>query len=152
VLFKQEVGHDTNNPSDLLPGNVKEFLGSAIDLPDKYVDRCWMVFRRTIWQWDVNGDSIGADAKLFREHGLQGLMCELSTYSSCVGSMFNPRIATRTLFPPTKVCIDRDCAKRGSQLRRKDTPRKVILFTLNEGVCATYSIHLICHGTLHPNF
>jgi hypothetical protein len=86
VLFKQEVGHDTNNPSDLLPENVKEFLGSAIDLPDKYVDRCWMVFRRTIWQWDVNGDSIGADAKLFREHGLQGLMCELSTYSSCVAA------------------------------------------------------------------
>jgi hypothetical protein len=82
VLSKQKVGHDTlNDPPDVLPGNVKEFLSSAIDLPDEYVDGCWMAFRRTIWQRDANGDSIGVDAKLFREHGLQGLMCELSTYS-----------------------------------------------------------------------
>ena len=80
VLSKQKVGHDANDPPDLLPENVKEFLGSAIDLPDEYVNGCWTAFRQTIWQRDANGDSIGADARLFREHGLQGLLCELLTY------------------------------------------------------------------------
>ena len=50
--------------------------------------------------------------------------------------------ATRTLFPPTHTCTNPDCPKRHAEslLRRKDDPRKVILFTLSEVACPTYSI------------
>ena len=59
--------------------------------------------------------------------------------------------ATRTLFPPTRTCTNPDCPKRHAKslLRRKDDPRKVILFTLSEGACPTYSIHLYCYGEHH---
>jgi hypothetical protein len=80
ILSKQKVGHDANEPPNLLPENVQEFLGCAIDLPDEYVRGCWTAFRRTIWQRDINGDSTGADAKLFKEHGLQELLCESLIY------------------------------------------------------------------------
>jgi hypothetical protein len=80
ILLKQKVGHDANKPPNLLPENVQEFLGCAIDLPDKYVHGCWTAFRQTIWQWGINKDSTGADAKLFKEHGLQGLLCESVIY------------------------------------------------------------------------
>jgi hypothetical protein len=36
--------------------------------------------------------------------------------------------------------------KQGTLLRRKDEPRRIVLFTLAEGACPTYSIHLHCHG------
>ena len=51
--------------------------------------------------------------------------------------------ATRTLFHPTHTCTNPDCPKRHAEslLRRKDDPRKVVLFTLSEGACPTYSIH-----------
>jgi hypothetical protein len=67
-----------------------------------------------------------------------------SAADSCVNCA-----AARTLFPPTKVCTNANCPKEGCKLRRKDDPHKVILFTLSEGACATYSVHLICHGVLH---
>lgn len=56
--------------------------------------------------------------------------------------------ATQMLFPPTCICTNPDCTKQGSLLCRKDEPRKVVLFTLGEGACLTYSIHLVCHGIL----
>jgi hypothetical protein len=77
ILSKQKVGHDANEVPDTLPENVQEFLGSALHLPHEYVHGCWTAFGRTIWQRDANGDSTGADARLFKEHGLQGLLCEL---------------------------------------------------------------------------
>ena len=75
ILSKQKVGHDASEAPDILPENVKEFLGRAIDLPDEYVHGCWTAFRWTVWHRDVKGDSMGADAKLFRDYGLEGLLC-----------------------------------------------------------------------------
>jgi len=76
ILFKQRPGHDPNEPPDELPENVKDFVGNAAEIPGAYVEGCWEVFRDTVWQRDKNGNSIGADAKLFREYGLQSLLCE----------------------------------------------------------------------------
>jgi hypothetical protein len=75
ILSKQKVGHNASEAPDVLPENVKEFLGGAIDLPDEYIHGCWTAFRRTIWQRDMDDDSMGLDAKLFRDYGLEGLLC-----------------------------------------------------------------------------
>lgn len=149
IASKQKVGYDVSEPPHTLPHNVHEFLSEAIDIPSEYVQGCWTAFAHTIWQRDTNGDSRGEDAKLFKQYGLQGLLCE--TYVIAFSSLNSCKLCTaaRTLFPPTRVCTNPDCAKQESPLRRKDEPRKVVLFTLNEGACATYSIHLVCHSTLH---
>lgn len=76
ILFKQRPSHDPSKPPDELPQNVKNFLGNAAEIPDRYVQGCWEVFRDTVWQRDKNGDSLVADAKLFRKYGLQGLLCK----------------------------------------------------------------------------
>lgn len=75
ILSKQKPEHNPNEPPDKLPGNVKEFLGHAVDIPDNYVQGCWDAFRRTVWQRDANSDSVGADAELFKLYGLQNLIC-----------------------------------------------------------------------------
>ena len=63
----------------------------------------------------------------------------------------NNHVAARTLFPPTRTCTNINCPKQhtGSLLRRKDDPRKAVLFTLGEGACPTYSIHLYCYGVVN---
>ena len=78
ILSKQKATHDPSQPPQTLPRNVSEFLSNAVKIPPKHVQGCWTAFTHTIWQWDVNGDSRGKDAKLFRRYGLQGLLCELS--------------------------------------------------------------------------
>ena len=60
----------------MLPLNVKDFLSHAVQIPGEFVEGCWHAFARTVWQRDVNGDSIGADTRLFKLYGLQNLLCE----------------------------------------------------------------------------
>jgi len=76
ILSKQKPGHDPSKPPDVLPPNVRDFLSHAVQIPDEFVEGCWHAFGRTVWQRDVNGDSVGADAKLFKLYGLQNLLCE----------------------------------------------------------------------------
>ena len=76
ILSKQKPGHDPSTPPDMLPLNVKDFLSHAVQIPGEFVEGCWHAFARTVWQRDVNGDSIGADARLFKLYGLQNLLCE----------------------------------------------------------------------------
>ena len=59
----------------MLPLNVKDFLSHAVQILVEFVEGCWHAFARTVWQRDVNGDSIGADAS-FKLYGLQNLLCE----------------------------------------------------------------------------
>src|SRR6267154_231010 len=76
IVSKQKPGHDPTQPPELLPPNVTDFLGHAVQIPDEYVSGCWHTFKRMVWQHDVNGDSVGADAKMFRQYGLQNLLCK----------------------------------------------------------------------------
>ena len=147
IISKQKPGQDPSQLPDMLPPNVSDFLGHTVQIPDEYVSGCWHAFRQTVWQRDVNGDSVGADAKLFKEYGLQNLLCKWFIFYG--ESEFTAVIkATRTLFPPMRECTNFNCTKQGSPLRRKDDPRRVVLFTLGEGACPTYSTHLHCHGNV----
>jgi hypothetical protein len=80
ILSKQTPGHDPSQPPDTLPPNIGDFLGHAVHIPAEYVDGCWHAFKRTVWQRNMNADSAGEDAKLFKLYGLQNLLCELSTH------------------------------------------------------------------------
>jgi hypothetical protein len=86
IVSRQKAGYEPTEPPDSLPENVQEFMGKAVDIPAEYVWGCWTAFRRTIWQRDGNGDSRGEDAKLFKLHGLQGLLCEC--VFAAVGRLF----------------------------------------------------------------
>jgi hypothetical protein len=76
ILLQQRPRHNPEEPLDRLPDNVAEFLGNAVKIPDEYIEGCWNVFQKLVWHRDANGDSVGADAKLFRQYGLQNLLCK----------------------------------------------------------------------------
>ncbi|KAI0372138.1 hypothetical protein BV20DRAFT_1050911 [Pilatotrama ljubarskyi] len=60
----------------------------------------------------------------------------------------------RMLYPPTNVCLQPDCG-RTTLLRRNDGRRKVAVFTLDQGVCDAFSVHLYCrscHSNFHHNY
>ena len=83
ILMQQRPSYNPEEPPDRLPEKVSEFLGYAVNIPDEYIEGCWNVFRQLVWHRDTNGDSAGADTKLFRHYGLQHLLCKsLYTYST----------------------------------------------------------------------
>lgn len=51
------------------------------------------------------------------------------------------------LYPPMMHCINPDCPSRDKLLRAKgESNRKIILFTLGDGACATYHVKMSCSG------
>ncbi|KAJ7921546.1 hypothetical protein B0H13DRAFT_2415239, partial [Mycena leptocephala] len=125
IILAQKSTYDPSNAPSDLPENVKSFLGCATDMPDEFVSGCWAAFSETIWDYNEDGTSAGKDAEMFREFG------------------FDHLLSARTLFPPNKHCTTPGCLNR-NLLKDKDGLRKVVLFTLNDGACATYSAHLYC--------
>ncbi|KAJ7662582.1 hypothetical protein DFH06DRAFT_987125 [Mycena polygramma] len=136
IALAQDPDYDPTTAPQQIPEHVRSFLGGATDMPDEFVSGCWTAFSETIWTYNDNGGSAGRDAQMFRDFGLDHLL------------------SARTLFPPMKQCTTPGCLN-SHLLRDKDGLRKVVLFTLSDGACATYSVRLHCSQcktTYHNNY
>ena len=69
IIHCQKSDYDDNEAPELLPDAVHEFLSSALDLNDEFVQGCWVAFKRTIWMSDPNLHSSAADARIFHRYG-----------------------------------------------------------------------------------
>ncbi|PPQ84237.1 hypothetical protein CVT26_013001 [Gymnopilus dilepis] len=138
ILHAQKPGHAEDEAPDRLPDAVQEFLGSALGLSEQHVQGCWDAFKSTIWVFDPMQHTLVADARLFHEHGKQ------------------KNLAARALYPPVTTCTNSSCPKDTALLRDyAKAPRQVILFTLEDGACATYHYKLTCptcKTTYHNNY
>ncbi|KAF8967557.1 hypothetical protein BDZ97DRAFT_1980385 [Flammula alnicola] len=138
IIHAQKPGYNQEDAPELLPDCVHEFLGSALDLSDEFVQGCWDTFKRTIWLYDPALHSSAADAKVFHKHAK------------------GHNLASRSLYPPCVTCTNPLCAK-DTELLRKTTKagRKVVLYTLEDGACAAYHYKLVCPAcktTFHNNY
>ncbi|EDR00140.1 uncharacterized protein LACBIDRAFT_334439 [Laccaria bicolor S238N-H82] len=106
-----------------IPGNIPVNPTIEISRPDPghwngHCNKgCWDTFKTTIWQYNPGMHSSTADVKAFNEHGMR--------YSlSCTNPL---------------------CPKKTALLRNIDkTGCKVIIFTLEDGTCATFHYKLSC--------
>ncbi|KAI0358771.1 hypothetical protein OH77DRAFT_1449458 [Trametes cingulata] len=121
-----------------LPRLIAKYISDKLVLPLEHTDGLWSALGMAIWEDGemLLGEDIG---EAWRFHG------HLEEKES---------LGYRMLYPPTSMCNQVDCG-RVALLRRKDKPRKVVLFTLDRGVCDAYSVHLYCercHSNYHHNF
>ncbi|KAJ7190144.1 hypothetical protein GGX14DRAFT_580107 [Mycena pura] len=75
IIVAQPPTYDPSTAPSELPEHVRSFLGGATDMPDEFVAGCWSAFSQTIWMYEQDGSSAGKDAKMFREFGLDHLLC-----------------------------------------------------------------------------
>jgi hypothetical protein len=75
ITLAQPPHHDAGEAPELLPDNVRDFLGSVTEMPLDFVDGCWRAFRSLIWEYDENGKNQGTDAQAFKKHGLDNHFC-----------------------------------------------------------------------------
>ena len=69
IIHSQKANYNSNEAPEVLPDSIHDFLGSALDLSDEFVQGCWEAFKWTIWLYESKLHSSAADAKIFHNHG-----------------------------------------------------------------------------------
>jgi hypothetical protein len=82
IILAQAADYDPAAAPTEIPENVRSFLGCATDMPEDFVSGCWSAFSDTIWSYDNDGRSTGRDAQMFRDFGLDHLLCTTNYFMS----------------------------------------------------------------------
>jgi hypothetical protein len=143
ILLTQPTTQPATAAPDVLPPSVATFLGAVLGIPQPFVDRCWTIFRNTVWDNDEQFIHQDLDG-IFRQHGLPfGI-------STCIHNSCNhvvltslSYLASQTLYPPQHTCPD--CSRDENPGRiTKSEQRQAVLYTLDRGAIPVYSVHLYC--------
>lgn len=68
IIHAQKSTYNEAYPPSVLPPEIHQFLGSAMNLCADFLDGCWMAFRHTVWTYDCSEHTPASDAHLFHEH------------------------------------------------------------------------------------
>ncbi|KAJ7740795.1 hypothetical protein B0H16DRAFT_1273942, partial [Mycena metata] len=49
ITSAQRPTHDASQAPDEIPGEIRDFLSAATDMPLDFVDGCWKAFANLIW-------------------------------------------------------------------------------------------------------
>lgn len=69
IIHVQKSAYDESFPPLVLPAEINQFLGNAINLSTEFVDGCWKAFRETAWAYTSGEHDAASDARVFNEHG-----------------------------------------------------------------------------------
>ncbi|PPR04238.1 hypothetical protein CVT24_013321 [Panaeolus cyanescens] len=138
IIHAKETRNSTRNsnpilePPQNLPEAVASFMGDALSLSKDHVKGCWDALKDISWNYSSRDHSDISDAHLFYESGER------------YGFML------RSLWPPVTFCTNTLCTAGDKTLSYyPGSKRKVVLYTLEDGACATYHS---CKTTYHNNY
>ncbi|KAF6742941.1 hypothetical protein DFP72DRAFT_829203 [Ephemerocybe angulata] len=140
IIHAQPPSYDPSVPPISLPPNLAEFLQGSVGIKEEDMDTIWTAFRMVAWNLDLSQQSVIGDGMLYVKAG-QGMTL---------------RTGNRTLYPPVTKCVNTQCPGTDKILRAGDrAERKIVLYTLKDGACATYHMQLRClhcHTVYHNNY
>ncbi|KAG2029274.1 hypothetical protein BDR03DRAFT_881284, partial [Suillus americanus] len=119
ILLVQAASHHPDSAPLALSPAIKLFLAGSCDISESDVDTYWKALRNTIWHGDGGASSTADMDDIWLT-------------------------APRPLFPPHHTCQTRDCPAHVQGTILKKAQRQVVLYTLDNGPIATYSVHLYC--------
>ncbi|KAF8156137.1 hypothetical protein BJ912DRAFT_1027204 [Pholiota molesta] len=138
IIHAQKPSYNTVRPPDTLPTGIKEFLSGALGMECGDIAACWTAFQDSIWAYRPEAHTAAADARLFHDHRA------------------NNQLMSRALYPPVITCINPNCTLGDKILRcTSQSGRQVVLYTFEDGACATYHFKLrcaLCKTTYHHNY
>ncbi|KAF9044902.1 hypothetical protein BJ165DRAFT_1347250 [Panaeolus papilionaceus] len=144
IIHAKETRNLTQNsdptlePPESLPESIASFLADALTMRKEDVNGCWSALKGVSWGYDSKEHGSVSDARLFYESGE------------------NYGFMSRSLWPPVIACTNSLCAAGDKTLSYyPGSKRKVVLYTLEDGACATYHCKLmcsVCKTTYHNNY
>ncbi|KAI0683140.1 hypothetical protein C8T65DRAFT_749763 [Cerioporus squamosus] len=139
ILHRQLRHWNAAVPPQNLPAHILSFIAGRLVLPESNVEVLWDCLQAEIWarEAEVLDDGMIPPSTL-DDLSSQYWLCE------------------RMLFPETRMCTHSGCPDPGEGLLRwKEAPKKVVLFTMADGVQEGLAVHLHCHkcNTVYfPNY
>ncbi|KAJ3866310.1 hypothetical protein EV359DRAFT_36897 [Lentinula novae-zelandiae] len=132
IIAAQPSEHDPSSPPGRLPVYQCNFLSQICDIPQQYINTCWIAVSSIVW------GHLEDESERYNDKDFEAWH---------VGDEFG--LSGQTLWPPTHQCFQ--CPST-SLLREKDGLFSVTLFTLRNGARATYATYLTCSVQYHPNY
>ncbi|KAF8834057.1 hypothetical protein BDN67DRAFT_915716 [Paxillus ammoniavirescens] len=119
ILLVQLGDQSAEEPPNHLSPSLVFFLATSCHITKDDVPNFWMAFKEIIW-YDTVADTRSMIKDFGRQHG----------------------ITPHTLYPPRQTCTTPGCSNTKKLMRA--TQRQAILYTLDHGPVATYSVDLKC--------
>jgi hypothetical protein len=135
-----------DNPPDVLPRSVSQFLSSAVGIPLDDMEYCWDVLKEDVWCSPPIQPVSAHEERLFKEFGWRYGLSE--SHMPPLGLLLSPKSveASLTLYPPHKQCTNPRC-RRVLPLK-KEQQRQAVVYTTSSGVRPVWSVHVSCPGIL----
>ena len=130
-----------------LPPSVSHFLSESLGIPNRYMEDCWTIFKDVVWDHPSAEESKQADDEAFKVHGQKRGLSEDTIYHlSSESTTHNDIISVaKTIYPDPCICINPLCAHATKRMpMKKEEQRRVVIFTIADGACPAWSIHLYC--------
>ncbi|KAG2125160.1 hypothetical protein DEU56DRAFT_743984 [Suillus clintonianus] len=128
ILLIQAASHPSNTAPDFMSPAINLFLAACYGLSESDVDVHWKVLKDLVWHSD--GDIFGIE--------------DIAS------------IAPQALYLPHQTCLTEGCpAHAKASVLKKAEQRQIVLYTLDHGPIATYSIHLYgagCNTNYHHEY
>ncbi|KAG2359865.1 hypothetical protein BDR07DRAFT_1452202 [Suillus spraguei] len=123
ILLTQAASHPPNIAPNVIFPAINMFLAACCNLHGSDVDVYWKALKDVVWH-DMSPLCVNHG----RQHGIT-------------------LIAPRALYSPHQTCLTEGCPVHSkASILKKAQQHQVVLYTLDHGPIATYSIHLYCAG------
>jgi hypothetical protein len=149
-LLKSCTNEDS--PPLKLPQEILQFLASAMQLTYEQTTGCWEAFRNSVWNYSSIEHSANADTCLFYAHGREHQLSESKTLKLSIKTLNTQHYVTvsKSLYPPITRCNNPLCTAEDKILKVTSTAgRKIVLYTVEDGACASYHFKLRCSGQFY---
>ena len=145
ILLPQPLDQsDVKMAPKILPSSIVYFLHKALVIPFEFVQVSWDVLKDCFWECKKEPLKKD-DYKLFKKFGWEkGISEQLAMRMSPLDfGYLNPLIsAAITCHPPSNRCVSDVCPNM--KPLKKEKPRKVLVYTLANGVQHAWALHLSC--------
>ncbi|RDX47181.1 hypothetical protein OH76DRAFT_1354889 [Lentinus brumalis] len=128
ILLRQVRTWNAAVAPAILPPHILSFIAGRLSLSETTVRALWDSLNQEIWSRE------GAV--------LDDGMVPPSTLDALSSKFW---LCERMLFPTTQVCTNSQCINPEGLLRWKEEPKKVVLFTMADGVQEGLAVSLHCH-------
>lgn len=153
ILLVQPAAHNPEEPPPFLSWGVIAFLSVACSLSAESIKTCWAALKNIVWSGVLDCPDDMSTLRIFEQYGHRHGFSKSPLSESFLlrPLLTGPIIASKTFYPPFKLCPNHSCTRRARGLMlNKVEQRKAVYFTFNNGAIPAYSVQMYCQRKCSP--
>lgn len=145
VLLAQPLDQsDDSRAPDVLPPSIRQFLSEVLGISDVCISNLWSSIKDVLWSCALV-PLTPDDFRVFKLFGWKRGLSKIAYRSKYLYTRAQIYKAAYTLYPPNGHCTNNNC--RREKLLKKEKPRRVVVYTFNNGPQPAWAVNLYCPGS-----